>query len=106
VFLLAAEDPAVRGVLAFSPGEYFNDPELVRRNASKLDIPVFITGGTSEREVEKGETIFASLTGNHKTYHRPKHGVHGSSTLIPGKNPEGHRENWEAVLRFLRQFQK
>ena len=31
----------------------------------------------------------------------PDHGVHGSSTLIAAKNPEGAQAGWSAVLAFL-----
>jgi hypothetical protein len=31
----------------------------------------------------------------------PSHGVHGSSTLIAARNPEGAEANWRAVLDFL-----
>lgn len=106
VFLLAAEEREIRGILSFSPGEYFDDKDRVRRNASKLNIPIFITGGTSEQEVAKGEMIYASLTGEHKIYHRPKNGVHGSSTLMENRNPDGYQENWDAVLQFLDRFKK
>jgi hypothetical protein len=31
----------------------------------------------------------------------PAHGVHGSSMLIPSRNPAGAEENMRAVLSFL-----
>lgn len=102
-FLLAAANPGkVRAVLAFSPGEYFSDPMIVRRAAAKLAVPVFVTTSGKPDEIARARPVFDAVPGADNVVYVPRNGVHGSSTLILARNPKGAAENWEAVMAFLR----
>lgn len=105
VFLVAAENPtAVRAVMAFSPGEYLDDPTVVRQAASRLRVPVFITSAKDPKEIAAAREIFDAVPVKQKVQFVPTiAGVHGSSTLRPDKDPKGAEENWAAVEPFLRQ---
>jgi len=103
VFPLAAEHPdGIVAVLSFSPGEYFDGDPPVGPAAAKLQIPVFIASGPSKDETGEADPIFAALPKNAANDRLvPEHGVHGSSTLVAAKNPQGANANFAAVLSFL-----
>lgn len=103
VFPLAAANPGkVKAVLAFSPGEYFDDKTLVSRAAAKVTIPVYVTSAPEAGEVALAKTVFDATAATDKTDYVPKDGVHASSTLIAAKNPAGAEANWASALAFLR----
>jgi alpha-beta hydrolase superfamily lysophospholipase len=102
IFPLAADHPqGIVALLSFSPGEYFDsDKHMIRTAAAKVQVPVFIA--STKSEVGDADPIMAALPktpGNVRFV--PDHGVHGSSTLIAAKNPEGAPAGWRAVLAFL-----
>jgi dienelactone hydrolase len=102
VIMLAAESKDVAGVLAFSPGEYFDGKPSVRAAAKSVTVPVFITSrGDKEKIIAK--LIFDALSSKDKTQFIPKDmGVHGSSALL---QPQGKSdEYWAAVEAFLAKF--
>jgi pimeloyl-ACP methyl ester carboxylesterase len=101
---VAADNPTlVAAVLAFSPGEYFEDKRYVRAAAARIAVPVFITQAMDARELAQSEPIFDALSSKKKTLFKPSvGGVHGSSTLRTDRNPTGYSENWRAVLQFLK----
>ena len=88
-------------MLSFSPGEYFDsDKHMIRTAAAHVQVPVFIA--STRDEAADADPIMAALpqtAGNVRFV--PDHGVHGSSTLIAAKNPEGASAGWSAVLAFL-----
>ncbi|HET8611816.1 MAG TPA: alpha/beta hydrolase, partial [Sphingomonas sp.] len=101
IFPLAAADPTgIKALLAFSPGEYFDDKTMIERAAAKVKVPVFITCAPTSQEIQLGAQIADAIKAR-KTFYVPKAGVHGSSTLIAAKDPEGAAANWRAVLDFL-----
>lgn len=101
-FLLAAQHPGeVAALLAFSPGEYLTDKQAVRAAAAKLEIPLFVTSASSQQEIEAARSILSRARGNANQQYLPEAGVHGSSTLIADKNPDGAAKNREAVMAFL-----
>ena len=105
VFLVAASKSAegsVKGVLAFSPGEYFEDKKMVEKAAAKLTLPVFVTSANTLQEEQEAKAILSATKSTDRQQFIPKAGVHGSSTLIAAKNPGGADDNWQAVLAFLR----
>lgn len=106
VFMVAAEHPGeVAAVMAFSPGEYFDDKDAVHRAASKVAVPVFVTSAKDPQEIEAARSILNASPSRLKVDYVPeKAGVHGSSTLIAVKDPAGAGEAWAAVMRFLRQI--
>jgi len=103
VFLVAAKHPSqVAAVLSFSPGEYLGGVDTVRKAASLVTVPVFITSAKDPDEVAEARKIFIATASPTKTQFTPsKAGVHGSSTLREDRNPLGAAENWTAVLAFL-----
>ena len=100
VFRVAA-DPAVKAVLAFSPGEYLGDGAPVAAAAGRVEVPTFVTSASDPGEIAAAKAILAASPATAKEQHVPVKGVHGSSTLIPARNPSGAAANWEAVLAFL-----
>lgn len=104
IFPLAASDPDnIIALLSFSPGEYFDsDKQMIRRAAAKVTVPVFIASTNSKDETGEADPVMAALPKNPADVRFvPEHGVHGSSTLIASRNPEGAEANWNAVLAFL-----
>lgn len=103
VFLLAAEHPGqVQALLAFSPGEYLDDKGAVARAAAKVTAPIFVTSAQTTQEQEAAHAILAASPAKGKVQFYPKQGgVHGSSTLLRMKNPNGALDAWHATLAFL-----
>ncbi|WP_404369109.1 alpha/beta hydrolase [Sphingomonas sp. MMS24-J45] len=102
VFPLAADNPAVKAVLAFSPGEYFDDPKFVAAAAARVSIPVFVTSAPDAEEVAAARAIADAVPRGLATRYVPVAGVHGASTLIPARDPKGAETNWLPVLAFLK----
>jgi dienelactone hydrolase len=102
IFPLAASDPkGIVALLSFSPGEYFDqDKQMIRTAAAEVKVPVFLA--STEGEKGDADPIFAALPKNPADVRFvPEHGVHGSSTLIAKRNPDGAEANWRAVTAFL-----
>jgi len=106
VFLLAAKHPdEIAAVLAFSPGEYFDNKHAVRDAASKVSVPIFVTSAKDQEEIDEAKSILATSPAQKKIQFIPQTaGVHGSSTLRVDRNPTGETENWKAVEAFLSAF--
>ena len=91
----------VKAVLAFSPGEYFSDKHRIGRAAGALTVPIFITSASKPDEEAKAKAIADAVPDHLATLYVPAAGVHGSSTLIAAKDPDGAKANWAAVTAFL-----
>lgn len=101
-FALAAEHPEVKALLAFSPGEYFDDKQFVAKAAAKVKVPVFVTSAQDGHEIDAARDILKAVPIAGKEQFIPKlGGVHGSSTLLRTKNNQGAEDAWKAVLAFL-----
>jgi len=102
-FPLAAEHPGqVKALLAFSPGEYLDDKGAVAGAAAKVTAPIFVTSAQDGHEEDAARTILAASPSTQKTQFVPKlGGVHGTSTLLRTKNPNGAQEAWRATKAFL-----
>jgi dienelactone hydrolase len=100
--ILASKHKDVAGVLAFSPGEYFDGKPSVRAAAKDVTVPAFITSrGDKEKVIAK--LILEALSSKDKTQFVPKGtGVHGSSALIQAGAKSD--EYWQAVDAFLVKF--
>jgi hypothetical protein len=73
---------------------------MIRTAAAKVKVPVFVA--STKDETSDADPIFSALPKNPADVRFvPEHGVHGSSTLIAKRNPEGAEENMRAVLAFL-----
>jgi dienelactone hydrolase len=103
IFPLAAGDAQdIVALLAFSPGEYFDDKQMIRSAAAKVKVPVFVASANTKDETGEADPIMAALPkSNRNVRFVPVHGVHGSSMLIANRNPAGAEENMRAVLKFL-----
>lgn len=105
VFVLAEEHPDhVKAVLAFSPGEYFGDPDFVKKAAAGVIQPVFASSASDAGEIAQAAAILAKVKGT-KTQLKPRAATHGASALRADTNPAGAEEIWSAVLAFLREVQ-
>ncbi|HVI97743.1 MAG TPA: alpha/beta hydrolase [Sphingomonas sp.] len=93
----------VKAVLSFSPGEYLNDKRAIGRAAEYLKQPIFITSANDPEEIEAAKAIAAKVPDDHATFFAPPEGaIHGSSTLIEAKDPQGAAPTWAAVMDFLK----
>jgi dienelactone hydrolase len=102
VFALAAKHPSdVRAVIAFSPGEYFQDKHYARSAAAQLKVPLYVTSASDPDEVRRAKEVLDASPSTQKVQHTPKHGVHGASTLRTDRNAAGAQENWDALMKFL-----
>jgi dienelactone hydrolase len=103
IFPLAASDPqGIVALLAFSPGEYFDDKQMIRSASAKVKVPVFLASANTKEETGEADPIMAALPKSDRNVRFvPAHGVHGSSMLIPARNRAGAEENMRAVLAFL-----
>jgi len=105
--LVASERPRViSGVVAFSPGEYFNDLDKpygwIAKNARKLEMPVFIASARNEER--RWDVIFHGMYSEKKVSFRPEEtpGMHGSRALWP-ETPDSEAY-WQAVTAFLKKY--
>ncbi|MDR9866068.1 hypothetical protein, partial [Pseudomonas baetica] len=79
VFLLAADYPdQVKAVMAFSPGEYFDDKTMVRAAAANVKAPVFATSAQDGHEVDEARNILAAVPGQKEQFVPKQGGVHGA----------------------------
>ncbi len=102
VFPLAANNPGkVRAILSFSPGEYFDDKQMVEDAAARVTVPVFVTSASKADEIAAAGAIAHAVPDGRAQQYIPKVGVHGSSTLIAAKDPQGAETNWQPVMAFL-----
>ena len=102
VFRVAAAHPGhIAAVLAFSPGEYLENPPSVATSAARVTVPVFVTSASDAGEIAAARAITAAVRSSTKTQYVPRAAVHGSSTLIASRNAAGAAANWAAVQAFL-----
>ncbi len=99
VLIIASQNPEIKGVLSFSPGEYFefNQKQIIDY-ANDISCPVFITSAKNEKK--EWIDIFNAIKSEDKSYFLPTlSGFHGSKALWEEK--DGHEEYWNAVYQFL-----
>ena len=105
VFILASKYPKqVRGLLSFSPGEYFKfEGKKVEDFSKKVKCPVFVT--SARGEANSWKEIYANVTSKKTSFLPTDHkGFHGSKALWDEK--EGNEAYWNTVTEFLMQFKK
>jgi protein-L-isoaspartate(D-aspartate) O-methyltransferase len=103
VIKLAGDNPTlINGVLAFSPGEYFDRSKtFIRDSAKNVKCPVFITSASKEAKAWKD--IFLAIPSKTKHSFLPKtKGNHGSRALWNKFNDS--KDYWQAVSEFLNQY--
>ena len=100
---LAEQDGnALTAVAVFSPGEYFDDKQLIRQAVSRIRIPVYIT--TDPAEESHVDTVLQDADDVMITRHKPAHGVHGASTLDASRDPAGAAANWASFADFMARY--
>lgn len=98
VLKVAANNPKVKGVMAFSPGEYFGDKLKVKEIVKNISVPVFAT--SSKEESAKVAELMADVK-RKQVFVPGTKGDHGSKALWKSTNPN-YREYWMAVFMFMR----
>ena len=89
----------MNGILAFSPGEYFQiDEQKIETYAPNIKCPVFITSGKNEKGAWEG--IYKNLNTKKTSFLPTEGGAHGSKALWPDK--KGNEAYWKAVEQFLK----
>ncbi len=103
VIKLAGDKPRlIDGVLAFSPGEYFDKSKThIRDSAKNVKCPVFITSASKEAKAWK--EIFLAIPSKTKHSFLPKtKGNHGSRALW--SKFDDSKDYWQAVRGLLRGY--
>lgn len=101
--VLGSKNPnKIDAVAAFSPGEYFPDKNWIKTAAANLQIPLYVTGASNEKQ--RVEDVLVRTEGNDVTNYRPLNSVHGVSTCRQDMNPEGYKENLDNFLSFIKRF--
>jgi dienelactone hydrolase len=102
---VAAENKAVNGVIAFSPGNYFGDAKPKLSSVFKqLDKPFLVTSSKEEATDLSKELEGVSLNANQSQFTPENDGFHGSRAVWEGQ--KGAEEYWEAVKDFLNSIYK
>ena len=64
-------------------------------------MPIFVDSAADPKEIADARSILSAAPAKVKVQYVPKVGIHGSSTLITSRDPQGAAANWDAVLKFL-----
>lgn len=99
--VVACKNPKVKAVVAFSPGEYFENQLNVQESLKDFDKPVF--AASTKKEYSYMETLMSNITKD-KILFQPQNieGEHGSKTLW--KSNKGNNEYWIQLMVFLKKF--
>lgn len=101
VILLAAKHPqGLSAIASFSPGEYFDNKNMIKDAAAKVTIPFYIT--TDPDEATNVTEVLSKTHGSNIVHYQPEDGVHGASTLVEFRDPEGAEANLKNFDDFLR----
>ncbi len=89
----------VDGILAFSPGEYYEDKQYIQSTASDIQVPTFITSAANEQKA--WQEIYDAIPEAYRNFFIPEvDGIHGSRALW-GQFPFSG-DYWKAVTDFLK----
>lgn len=100
VIVLAAKHPqGLSAIASFSPGEYFDDKNQIKQAAAKVTLPFYIT--TDPNEASDVAEVLRDAHGANIVHYQPKIGVHGASTLVATRNPNGWQANLASFTAFL-----
>lgn len=101
--IIAKNNPDVKAVIAFSPGEFFTPGLSVETEIKDLDKPVFIA--SSHRENPYIDTLLSFVPTSNKTIFAPENGgEHGSKSLW--KSNPNNQEYWLALTMFFSKIRK
>ena len=104
ILLAARHPPGLSAIASFSPGEYFDDKNLIKNAAAKVTIPFYIT--TDPDEAENVTEVLRKAHGSNIIHDKQTAGVHGASTLVESRDPDGYAANRESFDDFLRRVGK
>ena len=100
---VAKENDHVFAVIAFSPGEYFDNKTFISKNISGLKKPVFLT--SSREEAPAVTELTKDVMSLIKVQYIPSGaGDHGSKVLW--STSEGNQDYWAALISFLNRMKK
>lgn len=96
---LAKNNPNVKAVVAFSPGEFFEPEFSVKEEIKGLMKPVFVA--SSQREISYIKELLTFVPDENKTIFTPKEGpgLHGSKSLW--ESSDANNEYWLALMMFF-----
>ena len=99
---ISKEMDEVKGVIAFSPGEFYAPYLSIQDTISNIQKPVFIA--STKTEYPYIERMLSGIDEEFKTSFIPveDEGMRGTSSLLP-KNPS-NGEYWLAILLFFKEF--
>jgi dienelactone hydrolase len=97
--ILARDNPVASAVIAFSPGEFFGAPNLVRNAVRNLDVPVFLA--STRREYPYITELSSGISTGNKIIFTPSenHGTHGAKALWESESASA--EYWLGLLMFF-----
>jgi pimeloyl-ACP methyl ester carboxylesterase len=101
--ILARDNPGTSSVIAFSPGEFFGAPNLVRNAVRNLDVPVFLA--STRREYPYITELSSGIGADKKIIFTPSEsqGTHGAKALW--ESEPGNKEYWLSLLMFFNRIQ-
>ena len=99
VLMIAKKDARIKRVVAFSPGEYFSNQNVVRPKVIGLNTPCFISGSSAEFDKIVKPIINVMPRHNVVSYKPKVLTEHGSKTLWTSSN--GYQETYKALFEFL-----
>jgi dienelactone hydrolase len=102
--ILAKKYTQIKAIVAFSPGEYFDNPNLIKDSIEGIGIPIF--AASSENEFPYMKELFSKVNQNNLTLFKPNEGkgVHGSKALW--EDNKSSNEYWLALMLFFSQFKE
>ncbi len=96
--LIGKDNPKVKAIAAFSPGEYFEGMDIAG-TITGTSKPVFVT--SSKTETPGVETLTKGIDAQYLTHYKPEvAGIHGSRALW--ESTEGNADYWTAFSGFLK----
>ncbi|MDA3954553.1 MAG: dienelactone hydrolase family protein [Bacteroidales bacterium] len=96
--IVAKNNPDIKAVIAFSPGEYFTPERTIQSEIKDFDKPVF--AASSQRENSYVDQLLSEVPSENKIIFAPKTGgEHGSKSLWES-NPNS-QEYWLALTMFF-----
>jgi dienelactone hydrolase len=99
---VAKENPNVKAILSFSPGEYFGTKLTIAEAIDGLNKPTFIT--SSKKEAPQAKKLAAKVVPDKVVHFVPQaEGIHGAKALW--SEHAFSDEYWTAVDTFLAQYE-
>ncbi len=92
----------VKAVVAFSPGEYFNQNDYVKKSTTNLYVPILAL--SSRPEFSEMEALLSHIPKKHLSLFKPTsgQGEHGAKSLWESNRSSG--EYWMAIAQFFSQL--